>query len=203
MFSKRVSRLARSLKPRLSYANVMATIAVFVALGGSSYAALKVGTKQLRNGAVTSVKIKNGAVVSKKINRKTRRALRGTKGPAGPAGAQGPAGPAGAQGPAGSVRAYARVHGGSLQFVGAHPGFTAVRRAPSWASGQYCLALAAGSGVDPNIAVASGGAPATTTAVAAEAGEPNLCNANEVQVQLTSVADPSNHPDSEFNVIAP
>ena len=44
---------------RLSYANVMSTIAVFVALGGSSYAALKlprnsVGSAQIRNGAVQS-----------------------------------------------------------------------------------------------------------------------------------------------------
>ena len=43
---------------RLSYANVMATIAVFIALGGGAYAALKVpkdsvGNKQLKNNAVT------------------------------------------------------------------------------------------------------------------------------------------------------
>ena len=42
---------------RLSYANVVATLALFVALGGSSYAALKlprnsVGAKQIRSGAV-------------------------------------------------------------------------------------------------------------------------------------------------------
>lgn len=46
------------LRPRLTYANVMATIAVFVALGGSSYAAVQlskgsVATKHLKNGAVT------------------------------------------------------------------------------------------------------------------------------------------------------
>lgn len=42
---------------RLSYANVMSTIAVMVALGGTSYAALS-----LPNNSVTSKKIKNGAV---------------------------------------------------------------------------------------------------------------------------------------------
>ena len=47
------------MRPRLSYANVIATIALFVALGGSSYAALKlprnsVGSSQIRSGAVQS-----------------------------------------------------------------------------------------------------------------------------------------------------
>jgi hypothetical protein len=47
------------MRARLSYANVVATIALFVALGGSSYAALKlprnsVGPAQIRSGAVQS-----------------------------------------------------------------------------------------------------------------------------------------------------
>jgi hypothetical protein len=47
---------------RLSYANVVATLALFVALGGVSYAALtlprdSVGSPQLRNGAVTLSKL--------------------------------------------------------------------------------------------------------------------------------------------------
>ena len=50
-------------KPRLTYANVMSTIALFVALGGASYAADSalgpgsVGTRQLRGGAVTPSKL--------------------------------------------------------------------------------------------------------------------------------------------------
>ena len=51
----------------LSYANVMATIAVFIALGGGAYAATalpktSVGATQLRNDAVTSGKVKNGSL---------------------------------------------------------------------------------------------------------------------------------------------
>jgi hypothetical protein len=47
---------------RLSYANVMATLAIFVALGGASYAAValphnSVGSVQLRSGAVTPSKL--------------------------------------------------------------------------------------------------------------------------------------------------
>src|SRR3954453_265581 len=40
------------IRSRLTYANVMATIAVFVALGGSSYAALTVTGKNIKNGSV-------------------------------------------------------------------------------------------------------------------------------------------------------
>jgi hypothetical protein len=72
-----------SFRRRLSYANVMASVAVFLALGGTAYAALKlpansVGEKQLENGAVTTNKlhadavgtenIKNGAVTGPKMN---------------------------------------------------------------------------------------------------------------------------------------
>ena len=52
---------------------VIALIALFVALGGTSYAAItlpknSVGTKQLKKNAVTGVKIKNKAVTAAKIN---------------------------------------------------------------------------------------------------------------------------------------
>lgn len=60
------------MRPKLSYANVVATLALFIALGGASYAALKlpknsVGSKQLKKNAVTTAKIKNGAVTGSKI----------------------------------------------------------------------------------------------------------------------------------------
>lgn len=58
-------------RPKLSYANVVASIALFVALGGAAVAAgvprNSVGQKQLRKGAVTARAIKPGAVVSGKL----------------------------------------------------------------------------------------------------------------------------------------
>ena len=53
--------------------NTIALLALFVALGGTTYAATalpknSVGTKQLKNNAVTAPKIKNGAVTTAKIN---------------------------------------------------------------------------------------------------------------------------------------
>ena len=53
-------------RPRLTYANVMSTVALFVALGGASYAARgalgpdSVGTRQLRAAAVTPPKLAFG-----------------------------------------------------------------------------------------------------------------------------------------------
>jgi hypothetical protein len=60
------------MRRKLTYANVMATLAVFVALGGASYAALKlpknsVGTKQLKKNAVTTKKIKSSSVNGAKV----------------------------------------------------------------------------------------------------------------------------------------
>jgi hypothetical protein len=43
----------RAIRRRLSYANVMATIAVFIALGGSSYAALTITGADVRDGSLT------------------------------------------------------------------------------------------------------------------------------------------------------
>jgi hypothetical protein len=58
-------------RPKLSYANVIATIALFVALGGAAVAAglpkNSVGTKQLKRGAVSAAKIKRAAVTAGKI----------------------------------------------------------------------------------------------------------------------------------------
>lgn len=59
------------MKPKLTFANVISCIALFVALGGLAVAAglpkNSVGTKQLKKNAVTTVKIKNGAVGASKI----------------------------------------------------------------------------------------------------------------------------------------
>jgi hypothetical protein len=62
----------RAVSRRLTYANVMSTIAVFLVLGGAAFAAAKVGKKsvgpnQLKANAVTSKKIKKNAVTKAKI----------------------------------------------------------------------------------------------------------------------------------------
>jgi hypothetical protein len=57
----------KRVRDHLSYANVMATLAVFIALGGGAYAAIhlpknSIGAKQLRKNSVTGTKVKNGSL---------------------------------------------------------------------------------------------------------------------------------------------
>ncbi len=62
-----------ALRPKLSYSNVIATIALFVALGGAAIAAgiprHSVGARQLKRGAVTSAALRKGAVTRAKLAR--------------------------------------------------------------------------------------------------------------------------------------
>jgi hypothetical protein len=79
------------VKERLTYANVMATAAVFIALGGGAYAASiakhSVGTKQLKNDAVVSAKVKDGSLAAHDFARDSL-----PRGETGPQGETGPAG---------------------------------------------------------------------------------------------------------------
>lgn len=86
------------------YANVTATIALVLALGGTSYAAIR-----LPANSVTSKTVKDRSLLSKDFKRGQLPAGKaGPAGPAGPQGAQGPAGPAGpAVAPAAAYKATA------------------------------------------------------------------------------------------------
>jgi hypothetical protein len=98
----------RKLLRRPSPAMVIACLALLVALGGTSMAAVNqlgrntVGPLQLQTGAVTNPKIRNNAVNSAKVAPRSllRSDFAPGQLPAGPTGPQGPAGPAGAAGPA-------------------------------------------------------------------------------------------------------
>ena len=102
--------------------NAVAYVALFVALGGTSYAAIKlpansVGHSQLRNDAVTSKEVKNHSLL--KVDFKPgqiHNGARGATGAPGPAGAAGPAGPAGA--PATSLWAVVRADGSLVRGSG-------------------------------------------------------------------------------------
>jgi hypothetical protein len=64
------------MRPRLTYANVVATLALFIALGGTSYAALKlsensVGARQLKKNPVITAKIKKEGVTAAKVKKGT------------------------------------------------------------------------------------------------------------------------------------
>jgi hypothetical protein len=86
----------RLRRPR--HGTVAAYLALFIALGGTSYAAASiprhsVGTVQLKKGAVTSSKVRNGSLLARDF--RNGALPRGPQGPQGPQGPAGPAGPAG------------------------------------------------------------------------------------------------------------
>ncbi len=67
-------------RPRLTYANVVASLALFIALGGVSYAATalprgSVGPRQIRAEAVRTGKVADGAVTAEKLAKGVRERL--------------------------------------------------------------------------------------------------------------------------------
>jgi hypothetical protein len=91
------------IRERVSYANVVSSLALFIALGGTSYALTlprnSVGSQQIRARAVGPTEIRKSAVRSSEVRDRSlgvrdlslaaRDSLRGTPGPAGPAGPSG------------------------------------------------------------------------------------------------------------------
>jgi hypothetical protein len=59
-------RVVPELRTRLTYSNVMASIAVFISLGGTSYglASGAIGSRELRNNSVASADLRNNSVAS-------------------------------------------------------------------------------------------------------------------------------------------
>jgi hypothetical protein len=100
---------------RLTYSNVTATLALFIALGGSSYAAVK----------VTGIDVVDGSLTGKDIKKKSvslDRLRTVPKGPQGVAGPKGDPGPAGERGPAGPVDPGQFVSATGLYEVTVAPG---------------------------------------------------------------------------------
>ena len=145
-----------SLRRRLSYANVMATMAVFIALGGSSYAALTVTSRTVKNNSLKSVDIRNNSIKSVDVRNRSLLAKdfrpgqlpAGAPGPQGPkgdpglpgaAGAKGDTGPQGEKGETGepgTARGYA--------YINADGSFDPARsknvdRAVNHTAGGYCV----------------------------------------------------------------
>lgn len=138
--SERQPRRRGRLRSRLTYANVVSTLALFVTVaGGSAYAASHLITgNQIARGTITAKNIKHHSLLN----------LDFAKGqvPAGPQGPTGGTGPQGPQGPAGTARAWGIVatNGttGNASFT-AQSGFPGPPLNPS--TGIYCIPAPAGA----------------------------------------------------------
>ena len=59
------------IRAHLTYANVMATLAMFIALGGTGYAALRIGSGQIRDNSIRSRDVRNDSLRGKDIRNST------------------------------------------------------------------------------------------------------------------------------------
>jgi hypothetical protein len=162
----------RALRSKLTYANVISTLCLFLVLGGATAVAANqlarnsVGTKQIRNAAITGPKIKRASIEATKLTQLAISTLDGQRGPKGAKGSTGAKGATGAKGDRGATGAQGLqgVPGGPgafatidpstpPQFVGTHPGFSAVSRPGSALVGVYCLTPT--NGTDTSHPVAS------------------------------------------------
>jgi Collagen triple helix repeat (20 copies) len=105
----------RRLRASLTYANVVSTLCLFLLLGGGAAFAASlalpedsVGTRQLKNAAVTPQKLSKSARAGM-IGPKGARGAQGVPGDRGPAGPQGEPGAQGNPGPPGTALAWATV----------------------------------------------------------------------------------------------
>jgi hypothetical protein len=99
------------LRASLTYANVMATVAVFVALGGTSYAVAtgSIDSREIKNDSVRGKDIRDNEIRSKDVRNRSLlasdfKAGQLPVGPKGDTGPQGEAGPQGQPGVSGLVR---------------------------------------------------------------------------------------------------
>jgi hypothetical protein len=85
-------------------------LALFVALGGTSYATLSVSGRNVQDGSLTGADVRNGSLAPADLSAAARDARRrGRRGARGRRGSPGPAGPPGVPGPAGATNVTVRV----------------------------------------------------------------------------------------------
>jgi hypothetical protein len=151
---------------RLTYANVVATLALFIAVsGGTAFAASKLITgKQIAKGTISAANIKKNTLSSKLFAKGVLQS-----GPRGATGAQGPTGATGATGAAGTAIAYGAVVINSVGNPVLSPGAVGFTSVTSPAPNQYCLNLPTNAnGIAPVLSNLGGGNTAVLTIPAPE-----------------------------------
>jgi hypothetical protein len=165
--------MLKVLKRRPSPATVLASLALLVALGGTSVAAVNalapnsVGTIQLKNRAVTGQKVALHTL--SKSNFKAGQIPAGGRGPAGPAGPAGAAGPAGPSGPPGPAASTSLTVSVTSNDILAHQALLTNVSCPSGKTATGGGVRLSGSGVDSDAVIAS--YPVNSTLGAADNGQ--------------------------------
>ena len=193
-----------SLREKLSYANVMATIAVFVSLGGGAYAALRVTGREVVNSSLRGADVRNGSLTGRDIRDRSigardlaRGAIRqGPQGATGATGSQGRPGPPGATGPQGaSAREHWAVVGLNGAILEGSPGATVDRQGP----GVYFVRW--GVDVSRCAAVVTAGRPAADGTHSPIPREYGVVGVLEQTVRVETIRHDGQTVDASFNVI--
>jgi len=196
------------LRSHLTYANVMATLAAFVALGGSSYAALRVTGRNVPKDALTGADIKNltgrdvrnnsltGADVKNLTSADVanKRLLAEDFAPGQlPRGEKGARGETGATGPPGTAVAYAHINGAGTFDPARSKNIRASTRS---GPGSYCVEFA----VEPkNVSATPSDAFLADISVGVGGCLSQAPDAFKVQV-LTGAAAGTSLSDSAFDI---
>jgi hypothetical protein len=195
------------IRRRLTYANVVSTLALVLVVGGGSAVAAShfgkesVGTRALKKEAVTPAKLS----AASKATLTGPRGAAGEKGAIGPAGATGPAGPAGpagapgAPGAAGTARAYGETADNEGALIAARSKNATVRHA---GTGIYCITP--GAGIDPataTLVVSADFSASGTEKSIAQIRSTNVdCNNGELEVRIWDNGAPKN---TQFSFLIP
>ena len=192
----------RIRRDKLTYANVISTLCLFLLLGGGAYAAAtlpknSVGAKQIKNGSITGKKIKKGTIDAGKLTPAAVASLKGAKGDTGAVGPQGPRGTT-------NGGAYATVAvGEDTFFVGDHPGFGGLEKI---GTGVYCLTPNPGTNVDHPLASVdfgnSGGAKSKFVEPVAD-GVVFECDAGQLEVRTFELLEEEFGPGEDEIVREP
>lgn len=194
-----------SIRRRMTFANVTSLVALFVALGGSSYAALNlpkgsVGARQLKTNSVTSPKVRPGSLHPSDFKASQRSSLRGPQGPEGPQGAQGNQGLPGQPGePATKLFAYVNSEG-TIAF---QSGVTGI--APHTpGSGTYALTFNRSLASCAVLTTSGRGFPSSAANVTQDTAgtSPLVPQSNPNQVQVTTFNNNNAGADRGFFIAA-
>jgi hypothetical protein len=192
------------IRRRLTYANVISTLALVLVVGGGSAVAASqfgketIGSRALKKEAVTPAKLSTAskAALTGPAGAKGATGATGATGPAGPAG---PAGAPGAQGAPGTARAFGETVNNDGALIEARSKNATVRHA---GTGVYCITPAAG--IDPataSLLATADFANSGTSKTIAQIRSSNLdCAAGELEVRIWNDGAAK---DAQFSFLIP
>jgi hypothetical protein len=172
----RGAKSARDGGRRISPSLVISVVALFVALGGTSYAVTVVTGKNVRDGSLTGKDVKDNSLTSGDVRNGSLRLRDFRSGElANTPGARGPAGPAGPAGAPGSAIAFARVAANGDVDAAASKNIAVL---PTTAGdGIYCLDVTAGTAKNIALTIDISGADSRKAQIAGSAAVASSCPA--------------------------